>query len=158
LIIPRAKAKQEDEEPKLLYLGVDLQQTVAMNQQLTHLLTEAYSSFAQGDWQKFLKQFPDSMTFQVAGKSKLAGKLTKETFSTRYGQMLQELSNGTFKVEIHDVMTTDRHATVLMTCKLSRSGKSYELRSVHVWRTENGIPIAGYEYPRDLYQFDEAWG
>jgi ketosteroid isomerase-like protein len=46
---------------------------------------------------------------------------------------------------------------VLATDKLTRNGKTLEYRTVHVWRIENGKPVAWYEYPRDLYQYDAIW-
>jgi len=32
-----------------------------------------------------------------------------------------------------------------------------EYRSVQVWRFDNGLPIAGYEYLRDQDQFEQIW-
>jgi ketosteroid isomerase-like protein len=121
------------------------------------LLEKAYSDFAQGNWEGFLGICPDQMTFQVPGKSKLAGKFTKSNFVSAYANQLQELSGGTFQTEIHDVMATDLHATVLATNKLVRAGKTIELRTVHVWRFQDGKPVAWYEYPRDLYLYDSIW-
>jgi ketosteroid isomerase-like protein len=46
---------------------------------------------------------------------------------------------------------------VLSTHKLTLAGKALEYRSVHVWRFENGKPIAGYDYLRDQDQFDQIW-
>ena len=89
--------------------------------------------------------------------SKLAGKYTKANFAQDFAMKLQELSGGTLKIEVHDILASDLHATVLATDRLIREGKTIELRTVHVWRFEAGKPIAWYEYPRDLYQFDAIW-
>jgi ketosteroid isomerase-like protein len=121
-------------------------------------IEKLYSDFSKGDAQAVIAACADSMTFQVPGKSKLAGKYTKESFARDFAGRLREFSGGTFKMEVHDVLASDLHATVLGTCKLVRDGKSVELRTVHVWRFENGKPLAGYEYPRDLYMFDLVWG
>jgi ketosteroid isomerase-like protein len=121
------------------------------------LLEKAYSDFSKGNWDAFLGVLPDQMTFQVSGKSKIAGKFTKANFVAGYAGQLQELSGGTFQTEIHDVMATDLHATVLATNKVTRAGKTIELRTVHVWRFQEGKPVAWYEYPRDLYLYDSIW-
>ena len=68
-----------------------------------------------------------------------------------------ELSGGTLKVEVHDILATDRYAVVLASDHLVRDGKNIQLRTAHVWRFENGRPVAWYEYPRDLYQYDAIW-
>jgi ketosteroid isomerase-like protein len=68
-----------------------------------------------------------------------------------------ELSNGSLKMEIHDIFANDRHGVVLVTDHFTRKGEPIQLRLVHVWRFENGKPVAWYEYARDLYQFDAIW-
>lgn len=120
-------------------------------------LEKFYSEFTRGDAQSAVAVCAPSMTFQVPGKSKLAGKYTHATFASEFANRLRELSGGTFKLEVHDILVSDLHATVLASCKLTRDEKMVELRTVHVWRFEGGKPLAGYEYPRDLYQYDAVW-
>lgn len=125
-----------------------------------HIVTleKAYSSLAKGDVQGFLGLCSESVSFQIQGKSKLAGKYTRANLEKDFFGKMQELSSGTFRMELHDILASDLHATVLMTCKVSREGKEQEYRTVHVWRWEANKPLAGYEYPRDLYQYDAIWG
>ena len=122
------------------------------------LLSSVYAHFSEGNFQAVLDACSDSMTFQIAGKSKLAGKYTKDTFLTNFVVKMKELSGGSYKLEVHDILASDLHAAVLASSKLTTHGKTVELRTVHVWRFDHGKPIAWYEYPRDLYQFDAAWG
>ena len=124
----------------------------------TLLLEKWYSDFARSDVVSMLEKCSDKMTFQISGKSKLAGKYTRDNFHQNYFAQLTALTGGTIKFEVHDILASDLHATVLLSEKLIRDGKPVEYRSVHVWRFENGKPVAWYEYPRDLYQFDEIWG
>lgn len=124
----------------------------------TVTLEKAYSCLAKGDVQGFLGFCSESVSFQIQGKSKLAGKYTRANLEKDFFGKMQELSSGTFRMELHDILASDLHATVLMTCKVSRGGKEHEYRTVHVWRWEANKPLAGYEYPRDLYQYDAIWG
>jgi ketosteroid isomerase-like protein len=128
-----------------------------MNSNLIATLEKAYSAFKSGDIHSFLELCSDSMTFQIQGKSPLAGKYTRSNFEKDFVSKLQALSGGTFQIEIHDILASNQHATALTTCRLTRGGKSHEYRSVHVWRWDAGKPVAWYEYPRDLYQFDAIW-
>ena len=121
------------------------------------LLEKLYQDFSKGDLQAVLAACGDQITFQVPGKSKLAGKYTKANFGQDFAMKLHELSHGTLKMEVHDILASDLHAAVLATDRLIREGKTIELRTVHVWRFQAGTPIAWYEYPRDLYQFDAVW-
>ena len=120
------------------------------------VLEKIYADFASGNLAGVLAACADSMTFQVPGKSKLAGKYTKATFAQLITQM-QELSGGTYKLEAHDILASDLHGAVLASARLQRAGKPVEYRTVHIWRFEGGKPVAWYQYPRDLYQFDATW-
>jgi ketosteroid isomerase-like protein len=121
------------------------------------LLSKLYADFTEGHFDRVLSHCADQVTFQVSGKSALAGKFTKANFVEGFASKLKTLSHGTFHFSVHDVLASDLHGTVLATVKLVKNEKTIELRTVHVWRFENGVPIAGYEYTRDLYQFDAAW-
>jgi ketosteroid isomerase-like protein len=121
------------------------------------LLEKLYTDFSKGDLQAVLAACSDKVTFQVPGKSKLAGKYDKSNFAQQFVAQLMELSQKTLKVEIHDILASDRHGVVLASDHLVRNGQTHEFRTVHVWRFENGKPVAFYEYPRDLYQFDTIW-
>lgn len=121
------------------------------------LLTKMYQDFNEGNFQGMLDACSDDFTFELKGKSPLAGKYTKATFITGFAQKLNELSGGTYKMEIHDIIASDQHGLVLCTVKVTTHGKAVELRTVHVWRMPNGKPVAAYEYPRDLYQLDSVW-
>ena len=130
-----------------------------MNQQHPNavVLEKIYADFAKSDLPAILNACADQMTFQVAGKSKLAGKYTKETVIPHFFAKLGALSNNTLQVEVHDILASDRHGIVLCTDTVEKNGDKVQLRTVHVWRFENGKPVAWYEYPRDMYQYDAVW-
>ncbi len=121
------------------------------------LLEKIYVEFARGDIPSLLALCDDKITFQISGKSRLAGKYTKADFAGSFMAKLGELSGGTLKVEVHDILASDRHGVVLVSDHLTRKGEKLQIRSAHVWRFESGKPVAWYEYPRDMYQFDTIW-
>lgn len=123
----------------------------------TILLEKLYADFQKGDLKSVLAVCAESMTFQIPGKSKLSGKYDKSNVVNGFIEKLTSLSNGTFKLETHDILGSDLHAAVLATSRLTKDGKVVELRTVHIWRFQEGKPVAWYEYPRDLYQFDAIW-
>ena len=122
-----------------------------------HLLEKLYSDFSKGDLAAVLSACSEKVTFQVPGKGKLSGKYDKSTFESGFVMPMMELSGGTLKIEVHDILASDRHGVVLASDTLTRGGKQLEYRTVHVWRFEEGKPVAWYEYPRDLYQYDAIW-
>lgn len=121
------------------------------------LLKQFYGCFAKGDLNGMLEVCSEDVTFQIPGRGKLAGKYDKATLGPQLIQRISELSGGTFKLEVHDIMASDRHGLVLATDTVMRNGRPHEYRAVHVWRIQNGKLVAWYEYPRDLYQYDAVW-
>jgi ketosteroid isomerase-like protein len=121
------------------------------------VLEKFYSDFAKGDFAAMLAICADSIAFKVPGKSPVGGKYDKANFVQGFIDKLMEISGGTLKLEVHDIMASDRHAVVLASDRLVRNGKEMEYRTAHVWRFENGKPVAWYEYPQDLYLYDAIW-
>ena len=124
----------------------------------TQTLEKIYAAFKEGRDDAVLALCAEKCTFQLAGKSPLAGKFDRAGFAANYLRRMRELAGGTLQVEVHDILASDRHGLVLTTESLERGGKRHEYRSVHVWRIEQGAPVAWYQYPRDLYQFDAIFG
>lgn len=118
------------------------------------ILEKLYADFSNGQFDKMMASCADNATFQIAGKSQLAGKFTKADFVARYAAKVKE--QGGF--EVHDIMASDRHGIALTSSTIVKNGEKITSRTVHVWRFEAGSPVAFYEYPRDMYQFDALWG
>lgn len=122
------------------------------------LLSKMYNHFTEGNFIGFLDSCADNVSFQIAGKSSLAGKYNKTNFLSGFVLKLKELSGGTYQFKVHDILASDLHAAVIGTSIVTTRGEASEMRSVHIWRFDHGKPIAWYEYPRDLYQFDAVFG
>lgn len=120
------------------------------------VLEKIYAAFTAGDFQGVLRSCSEKVTFQVPGKSALAGKYTRETFP-QLTEKLAALSGGSFRLQAHDILASDQHAVVLASVSFVKNGAAVEYRTAHVWRIEQGIPVAWYEYPRDLYAYDASW-
>lgn len=116
-----------------------------------------YELWRKRQFAPMLDLLPETASFQIAGKSVLAGKYSRANFLSQFLERQWTLSEHTFSMEVHDVLASERHALVLTTESLVREGKRVEYRCVHVWRLEGGKPSAWYLYPRDLYQFDAIW-
>lgn len=124
------------------------------------LLAKFYGFVREGNISGAVALCDDKLTFQVPGKSALSGKYTAATLG-EFTEKLQGLSRGSYSFEVHDILSSDLHSTVILTEKLAGpAGATVEMRAVHVWRFAGGggKPLAGYLYPRDLYVFDQVWG
>lgn len=121
------------------------------------ILQRFYAAMSRRDVAGMLELCSDDVTFQVPGRSRLAGKFTRATFGPQFVEKVSELSGATFAADLHDILASDQHGLVLTTNTLTRAGARQEYRAVHVWRIQGGKLLAWYLYPRDLYQFDAIW-
>jgi ketosteroid isomerase-like protein len=122
------------------------------------LLKQIYANLAKGDLNAVLDACADEIKFSVPGKSPLAGTYTKANFARDLLGRAKELSGGTFQLTAHDILANDQHGCVLASHTVTRNGQKTEYRVCQIWRFTQGKPVAWYEYPRDLYQFDAVWG
>lgn len=127
-----------------------------MKAQHEEVLKKFYALASAGQFVQAFELGAPGISFQVPGKSPLAGKYTRETI-VEFQSRLSKVTQGTYQLTVHDVLASDLHGTVLASEKFTINSKTHEFRLVHVWRFENGKPLAGYLYARDLYAFDAAF-
>jgi len=120
-------------------------------------LRDLYDAFSRGAMDAVLGYCSDDIEFLVPGHSKLAGSYTKAEFVPRLISRVMELSKGTFREAVDDVVANHRHGVVLATHTLDRDGKPREYKTIHLWGIRDGWFVEWREYPQDLYLFDEVW-
>ena len=106
---------------------------------------KGYEYFNTGNMEELVKLFDPGVTWHVPGRSRLAGeKRGVETVLGFFGELVQE-TNGTFHVELHDVVANEQHAVGLHTNKATRNGKQLNMHVALVFH----INAAG--------KVDEIW-
>jgi ketosteroid isomerase-like protein len=66
-----------------------------------------------------------------------------------------ELTAGTFRVELHDVVANDEHAVALYVARGEREGKTLEDKSVLVSHVRDGRFLETWRHSEDQYAADE---
>ena len=122
------------------------------------LLRTAYADFARGDLNAFLAVCTDSITFRVPGRSDIAGTYARGQFGPGLIAKVMELTGGTFRETVVDVVANDGRGVVLARHAFERGGRTHAYNTAHIYRIENGRLASFEEYPDDLYAFDAAWG
>ena len=117
----------------------------------------AYAAFAQGDLNGYLQYCTDNITFSVPGNGKVAGTYKRAEFISPWISKVIELTNGTFRETVNDVVANDHRGVVLATHEFERNGRKFRYDSAHIYRIIEGKLDSFQEYPADLYYFDEAW-
>src|SRR5215472_7129855 len=68
-----------------------------------------------------------------------------------------ELSNGTFRMRVDDVLAAGDRVVVLCTVSAERGGRSWSSQEVHVWTLKDGKATVFWEYQGDQQTEDEFW-
>jgi ketosteroid isomerase-like protein len=68
-----------------------------------------------------------------------------------------EDSDGTLRVELHDVIGNDEHVVAVITVRAERAGKKLEDNSIQVFHVRDGKATEVWTHPADLYAEDEFW-
>lgn len=122
------------------------------NEELARRSLEAFST---GDMEAFAGLLDEDAVFHFPGRGPLAGDHQGK------GQVLAtlakqgELSGGTFRVEVHDVLANDEHAVLLVRARAERGGKMWNDNGLLVFHTKNGKVSEAWLHPGDQYAGDE---
>jgi ketosteroid isomerase-like protein len=122
------------------------------------LLRRAYEAQARGDVGSYLALLTDDFVLHIPGSSRIAGEYEGKEEMRRHFREIAELSGGTFRTEIHDVLATDEHAVGLVAAHAEREGRRVDLPRVHVWHIREGKLAELWLHPTDQRAFDEYWG
>jgi ketosteroid isomerase-like protein len=115
-------------------------------------------SIREGDVPAVLAVFSDEITWHVPGRSPLAGDYAGHDEVVGFFQALGERSNGTFHLEVHDILDNGKDTVVvLVTEHAERNGSVLAASAVHVWRFRNGKAASFQNFDGDNYELDEFW-
>jgi ketosteroid isomerase-like protein len=121
------------------------------------LIRQGYEAFGKGDLQKLGELFTPDVIWHAPGRNPISGdyKGQEEVFGV-FGK-IAELTGGTFKLDIHDVLANDTHGVALVTATGQRGGKSLSDNQVNVFHIEDGKVAEFWAHPGDQYAIDEWW-
>jgi uncharacterized protein len=119
------------------------------------LARRGYEAFIQGDMQGVSDLLSDDIVWHVGGRSPLAGDYRGKDEVLGFLAKTMELTGGTFRLEIHDVLANDEHVTALLVARAERDGKTLEDRQAHVLHVKDGKVTEYWGHPGDQYAIDE---
>ena len=120
------------------------------------LLSNAYEAFERGDIDAAVADFTDDVMFNIPGSSPLAGEYKGKEQVIAYLRDMIDRSEGTFRLESHDVIASDSHVIGLTVHRGQRKGKSSGYNSVQVFHVDDGKLTEFWEFP-DQPDFDDFW-
>jgi ketosteroid isomerase-like protein len=119
----------------------------------------AYDAFAAADMATLSDLIADDSVWHILGRGPLAGDYKGKDAVFGFFGKLMELSGGTFKLDVHDILANDEHSTVLVTERANKDGKSWESRAVHVSHIDSeGRNKEFWAFQEDQAAADAFWG
>jgi uncharacterized protein len=122
------------------------------------LVRETFAASGRGDIDALRNQyFAESIRLRYPGRSPLAGDYDGLAQVLGFFGRAFELSGGTFRTELHDVVANNEHAVALFTARADRAGRRLGDHIVEVMHIRDGKAAEAWIYPADLYASDEFW-
>jgi uncharacterized protein len=122
------------------------------------LIRQGYEAFLSGNMDALSDLFADDIVWHSPGRNQLSGDFRgkEEVFAT-FGKLL-ELTGGTFKVDIHDVLANDTHVVVLAKATGEREGMKLDDNGVQIFHIRDGKVTEQWLHPGDPYATDQFFG
>ena len=123
------------------------------------LLREAFAAFTRGDIEALqTKDFAEDIRYHIAGRSLIAGDYEGVGEVLGLFGRLFELSGGTLRLELHDVVANDEHGVALFTVHAEREGKQLADNEILIAHpTPDGKAAEIWTQSTDTYASDEFW-
>jgi ketosteroid isomerase-like protein len=98
-----------------------------------------YEAFGKGDLDALRNEyFTDDIVWHSSGNNALSGDAVGMDAVMENFMKTFQMTGGSFKTEIHDVLANDDHGVVIGVASAERDGKSYEWKYTHVVHFKDG--------------------
>ena len=121
------------------------------------LLRKGYEAFDKGDMAVLTNLFAENVVWHVPGESPISGEHRgREAVFAAFAKTV-ELSGGSFKIEVHDVLANDEHTVALTRATGSRQGRQLSSLDTDVYHMSNGNVTEFWSFAEDQRLTDEFW-
>lgn len=118
-------------------------------------IRRAFSALAAGDLETLSSFLAPDITWHTPGRHALAGDHRGRDRVIGFLTRVNEMTGGTFRLEIHDVLANDEHAVVLSRIHGERGGRAVDDNHVQVFHMRDGLITEFWGHARDQYAIDE---
>jgi len=121
------------------------------------LLRRGYTAFAAADLDTVFSLFADDIVWHNGGSNQLSGDLRGHQEIMGFFGKLIELTGGTFRLDLHDVLANDTHGVVLVTAHAERDGQPVSVREANIWHLADGKATEFWVFPEDTAELDRMF-
>ena len=121
------------------------------------LIENAYDAFSRGDLQGAIAAFAEDILWHVPGHGPLSRDYRGHAEVLGFFGHFMQLSGGTFRLRVDDVLAKGDRVVVLCTESARRGARTWSSPQIHVWTVKDGKATVFEEYPGDQQGEDEFW-
>jgi ketosteroid isomerase-like protein len=119
------------------------------------LIKGAYDAFSRRDVAQAFAAFGKDILWHVPGRGPLSRDYRGHAEVGGFFQKFTELSSGTFRIQVDEVLSKGDRVVVLCTESAQRGGRSWSSTQVHVWTVRDGEATVFRQYQGDQQTEDE---
>jgi ketosteroid isomerase-like protein len=121
------------------------------------LFRRGYAAFTAGDMDTLRELFDENIVWHTGGRSRFSRDTHGIDETLGFFLELVQASNGTFHLDVHDVLANDEHAVALVTSHQEVDGTEYEDIGSHVVHIKDGKVTESWFFNWNPYQQDELF-
>jgi uncharacterized protein len=129
----------------------------AMEHPDAQLIRKFYDARAGNDIEVVRSFLPDDVVWHEPGQSEFTGELRGKDAVLRMIEKAREITGGTFKLNLHDVLANDEHVVALINWTAKRGEKTIEGREAAVYHVRDGKIAEAWFLTDDSRSVNEFW-
>ncbi len=122
------------------------------------LVRRGYDAFSKGDMQTLREVFHPDLVWHSPGRNQLSGDHRGVDAVLGFFGRTMELTGGTFRVAVHDVVANDEHVVGLNSVAAERGGRTLRDTNTLVFHVRDGKATEVWQFWADQYAADEFFG
>ena len=121
------------------------------------LVRKRYDALNQHQWDVLADLLTDDVAWQVPGRNPLSGVHVGKTAVLNGLRRLAELTRNSARVDLEDVVTSDRHVVAIEKGSAEREHKVVEARNLTLFEIRDDRICRMSFFPGNQYSIDEFW-
>lgn len=121
------------------------------------LIRGTYEMFSRGDIEGVFAVFAEDILWHVPGRGPISGDYRGHAEIGGFFKHFMELSAGTFRVRVDEILAKGDLVVVLCTESAQRGSRSWLSPQIHVWTVKDGRAVSFRQYQGDQQTEDEFW-
>ena len=116
---------------------------------------KGYAAFAAGELESLRGLFAPDIKWHAAGRNPLAGTYEGIDQVFAFFGRLSQMTEGSFRIDLHDVLANDEHVVALAHVNGQRAGKTLDGNEAHVFNMKDGRVTEFWGLAEDRYAEDD---